>query len=54
MRDAWKQPPSKNDQEMNIPVETIDLRALAPEEDKFIDAVSVRLDKLTPRRLPCH
>jgi hypothetical protein len=54
MRDAWAQPPSQNDQEMNIPIETIDLRALTAEEDKFIKAVAARLDKLTPRRLVRH
>ena len=54
MREAWNQPPSQNDQEMNIPVETIDLRTLAAEEDKFIKAVAARLDTLTPRRLTRH
>lgn len=51
MHDAWEQPPSQNDQGMNVPIEKIDLRALNTEEDKYIDAVTARLDELTPRRL---
>ncbi len=49
MSEAWKQPPVQDDQEMNIPVEAVDLRGLGPEEDKYIQAVTARLDELTPR-----
>lgn len=51
MHEAWKQPPSQNDQEMNIPVEKVDLRPLNPYEDTYIAAVTQRLDELTPARL---
>lgn len=51
MRVAWEQPPPQNDKEMNIPLETIDLRALNAEEDNYIKVVSARIDELTPRRL---
>jgi hypothetical protein len=51
MHDAWEQPPSQNDEEMNIPIEKVDLRALTVHEDNYIAAVTTRLDALTPRHL---
>ncbi|WP_147106364.1 hypothetical protein [Nesterenkonia populi] len=51
MHNAWEQPPSQNDQEMNIPSEKVDLRPLSTHEDNYIVAVTARLDELTPRRL---
>lgn len=51
MYDAWTQPPSQTDHEMNIPVEKVDLRALSKYEDDYITAVTGRLDELTPSRL---
>jgi hypothetical protein len=51
MHDAWTEPPSQTDQEMNIPIEKVDLRALSKYEDDYITAVTGRLDELTPSRL---
>jgi len=44
----------QNDSAMNITVEKIDLRVLGSEGDKYLQAVTARLDELTPRRLSRH
>jgi hypothetical protein len=54
MHDAWEEPPAANDKEMNISLQTVDLRSLKAEEDKYIAAVTARLDALTPRHLRRH
>jgi leucyl-tRNA synthetase len=51
IHEAWNALPSQDDAAMNIPVEQIDLRMLEHEEDKYIAAVTSRLDVLAPRRL---
>lgn len=51
IRSAWEQPALQRDPEMNISREKVDLRELTSEEDRYIEAVSTRLDELTPRRL---
>lgn len=51
MRDAWADPPSQHDHEMNIPIDKVNLLSLSVEEDKYIEAVNARLDQLTPWRL---
>jgi hypothetical protein len=54
MHDAWEESPSENDEEMNIPLEKVDLRSLKEDEDEYITVVTIRLDALTPRHLRRH
>lgn len=51
IHDAWIEPPSDGDSEMNIPGGLFDTRQLEHAENKFIKAVTKRLDKLSPRGL---
>lgn len=49
IREAWEQSPAGTDAEMNISIDTVDLRPLGSEEDRYISAVTARLDAITPR-----
>jgi hypothetical protein len=48
MHEAWKAPPTKSDDTMNIPPSVIDLSPLAPHETAYMHAVRDHLTRLAP------